>query len=89
MDFEEDTALFDTVLYHVETFGQNHPDFSFVAELFDILLQKKTSLDEQLAAAEQRTGKVQLEDVVDLSAQHKQNSEATRKVMDFIMDNER
>jgi len=50
-------------------------------------LESKVSLDKQIdEAVEQKTEKEHLEDLVDLPAQHKQNSEATRKVMDFITD---
>lgn len=50
-------------------------------------LEQKSSLDKQInKAAEQRAGREHPEDLVDLPAQHKQNSEAVRKVMGFITD---
>lgn len=44
VDFEEDTALLDTVLYHVHTFGRNHGDYEAIAHVF------KMSFDEFLNA---------------------------------------
>lgn len=62
---------------------------SFDKEITRTFDTQMTPLDEQICSAEQRAGIEHLEDLVDLPAQHKQNSDATRKVMDFITDDER
>lgn len=75
------------VVAHEQDFAD---DGSIYAVYIEEDTEVKPALEEKInEAAEQKACNVHLEDLVDLDAQHKQNSEATRKVMDFITDDER
>lgn len=53
VDFEEDTALLDTVLYHVAEFGKGHPRFGEIAGVFEGDLIDK---DAEIYQEEQKMG---------------------------------
>lgn len=51
IDFEQDTELLDTILYHVETFGKEHPEFTEISHVFESESNSKPSLDSIIQSA--------------------------------------
>lgn len=49
VDFEEDTALLDTVLYHVHTFGRNHEAYGDIAHVFQMTFDEFLNAPKALA----------------------------------------
>ena len=49
VDFEEDTALLDTVLYHVHTFGRNHEAYGDIAHVFQMTFDEFLNAPKGLA----------------------------------------
>lgn len=84
IDHSDNSGIFGVEKDDWFYFLENESVGKEITRAFD---SQKKPLEEQINnATEQKASRVRLEDLVDLPAQHKQNSEATRKVMDFITD---